>query len=156
MSLREERIRAGLSQKDLAEAIGVGQSTIAGYENGSIGITDKRRRQLASLLNCDQASIHQSFSGAVKRPEDLRDWQRSAVGLEMSPQHRLVVFELANAFDETHWLSVLFPDEVLDRTGIEIGRLYDLLDDLEAMMLIGQYKQQPFVYELLLNFEEGD
>jgi transcriptional regulator with XRE-family HTH domain len=50
--LKEMRVRAGLSQEQLATALGSGRSTITKYESGEREIPDLRKGRMAEILGC--------------------------------------------------------------------------------------------------------
>lgn len=52
MKLKEIRQANGLTQVQLAELMGVGQSTICGWERGSVGIPSDKLPLLADLFGC--------------------------------------------------------------------------------------------------------
>ena len=51
LSIKEARMKAGLSQRELAEAMGVTRSAVSGWERTSAPCT-KRIRRLADVLGC--------------------------------------------------------------------------------------------------------
>lgn len=51
------RHRMGLTQHAIAEAIGVTQPRISGWETGAVDIPPKRRKQIAKLLDLDPATL---------------------------------------------------------------------------------------------------
>lgn len=56
MALKELRIKAGLSQAELAEKVGVSLRTITSYEQGKRKLCNanfKTIRALSKVLNCD-------------------------------------------------------------------------------------------------------
>lgn len=56
-ALREARIRAGLLQKDLAEALNIAPSVISEVEAGKRGLKPATRLRLAQVLRCDPISF---------------------------------------------------------------------------------------------------
>ena len=56
-ALRRRRRRKGLSQKDLANASGVGQDTISGIESGRHEPRPSTLRKLADALNVEVADL---------------------------------------------------------------------------------------------------
>ena len=57
MNLQELRIKAGLTQKELADLIGCAQSEISRIEHGERSISVDRLQQLASALNVPVADL---------------------------------------------------------------------------------------------------
>lgn len=51
--LRKERLRKGLTQKELSEKAGVTERTISGLENGEYNPTVDTLRKLAKVLEVD-------------------------------------------------------------------------------------------------------
>lgn len=54
---KEWRKKAGLTQEQLAERVGVTASSISQLENGKQGFTDTTLEALAWALNCDPADL---------------------------------------------------------------------------------------------------
>lgn len=52
MKLKEFRKANGITQVQLAELMGVGQSTICGWERGSVRIPSEKLPLLADLFGC--------------------------------------------------------------------------------------------------------
>ena len=57
MNLQEVRVRAGLTQKELAIRVGCAQSEISRIEQGKRSISVDRLQQLASALNVPVAAL---------------------------------------------------------------------------------------------------
>lgn len=57
MSLKTIRIQRGLTQQDLAEMVGVEQSTLSKIENGFDGVTLRMLKKLADALGVDVVEI---------------------------------------------------------------------------------------------------
>lgn len=55
--IRELRIRQGLNQKQLAEAVGVSQSVISDYETGTISPLLGTAFRLADVLECSVSDL---------------------------------------------------------------------------------------------------
>lgn len=56
-TLKQARERAGLSQVQLAEKLGVAPSTVAGWELGTHSVRTKRLSQLARVLRVRVAKL---------------------------------------------------------------------------------------------------
>lgn len=67
-SIRAERGRAGYSQSDLAEAIGVSQKTVSGWERGTSMMGLDRAWQVAETLGVDIDQL----AGKPVRADDER------------------------------------------------------------------------------------
>lgn len=52
MSIKAMRERAGLSQMELAERLGIDQTSIVGWERGKWYPKTSRLKEIATLLNC--------------------------------------------------------------------------------------------------------
>lgn len=53
--IKQLRLTAGMSQKELAEAVGVAQSRVSAYESGTLDVNNMTvglARKLAAALNC--------------------------------------------------------------------------------------------------------
>ena len=50
--IKEERERAGLSQDQMADVLGVHKNTVSGWEKGNFEPTSKNVVQLATLFGC--------------------------------------------------------------------------------------------------------
>jgi transcriptional regulator with XRE-family HTH domain len=72
------RKRAGLTQTQLAEKVGVEQGTVARWENGTISVTTKRLRLIAEATGVALAELMDP--GAAPTPES-----RAALALAMPP-----------------------------------------------------------------------
>ena len=57
VSLQEVRVRAGLTQRELAIRVGCAQSEISRIEHGERSISVDRLQQLASALNVPVAAL---------------------------------------------------------------------------------------------------
>lgn len=55
--IRQFREQAGLTQKQLAEAVGVDQSAVARWENGENNPTAARIMQIADVLGCNPGDL---------------------------------------------------------------------------------------------------
>lgn len=53
----EIRLRAGLTQKDLARELGVSIATVSNYENGKSPISNKYKRKLAQVLRTHKSRL---------------------------------------------------------------------------------------------------
>lgn len=60
MSLKSERKKRGLSQKELATLLEISYATICRYESGTLPIPKKRLEQIASVLDTDITSLQDS------------------------------------------------------------------------------------------------
>ena len=67
-NIRRERLKAGLEQEKLASAIGLDQTTISRFENGSRRPTVYVLKKMASALNC-------SFYALVNEDQDNSEEQ---------------------------------------------------------------------------------
>lgn len=56
-ALREARIRAGMRQQELAQAVGVVPSVLSEAERGTRGISIVVRNRVAKVLNCDPVTF---------------------------------------------------------------------------------------------------
>ncbi|MBQ9452680.1 MAG: helix-turn-helix transcriptional regulator [Desulfovibrio sp.] len=71
--LRGLRLRAGMTQAQLASALGVPQSRISAYENNIRPIPTEKARQLAKVLH----SVSENFISVVLWEKfDYTQWQR--------------------------------------------------------------------------------
>lgn len=57
LKLKKLRNEVGMSQKDLAERLGVSDTVIVNYENGKKNPNLKRLVQMAEILNCSLDDI---------------------------------------------------------------------------------------------------
>ena len=55
--LIKARKKAGLTQQQLAKAMGVYQSAISKYESGELAVTPMRAKKMASVLDIDVLAI---------------------------------------------------------------------------------------------------
>lgn len=55
--IRQLREQAGLTQKQLAEAVGVDQSAVARWESGENHPTAERIMQIADVLGCNPGDL---------------------------------------------------------------------------------------------------
>lgn len=67
-ALKQIRLQLGLTQRDLAEQLGLSKSTIGNYENGRNGIPSEVMRSVASLAQHVEPG---DMSGLPASPEDL-------------------------------------------------------------------------------------
>lgn len=51
--IRDIRQARGMSQKELADKLGVNQSMISDYENGKVELTLTKAVKIADILECD-------------------------------------------------------------------------------------------------------
>jgi transcriptional regulator with XRE-family HTH domain len=51
------RVRMGLTQADIAEAIGVSQPKISAWERGQVDVPEARRAQIAKLLDTPRLTL---------------------------------------------------------------------------------------------------
>lgn len=65
--IAEARMRAGMSQADLAERVGISRQAVAAWERGSSGPKRKFVMKVASALHLDPASIDPLMTGAVQK-----------------------------------------------------------------------------------------
>lgn len=83
-NLREARLSAGMSQKDVAEKIGVAKSTYSLYESGSREPDVKKIRKLAEILGVsgdmllgisdnDPSTLAAHFDGDDLTPEEQEE-----------------------------------------------------------------------------------
>lgn len=56
--LKEMRERAGLSQAQLAEALGVHTTRVSQWEVGKADIPAKREQEILTILNCTEAELY--------------------------------------------------------------------------------------------------
>ena len=73
LKLKAIRERHGISQKALAQTVGVGRSTVAMWENGSILPNAAKLPELADALGCSIDALYgREFPGPerTKREED--------------------------------------------------------------------------------------
>lgn len=56
--LKEMRERAGLSQTQLAEALGVHSTRVSQWELGKADIPPKREPEILKILNCTESELH--------------------------------------------------------------------------------------------------
>ena len=55
--IKKKRLEAGMSQEDLASAVGVFQSTVSGWEKGNSIPQPKNLKRIAEALNCTIAEL---------------------------------------------------------------------------------------------------
>jgi len=73
--IRELRKKAGLSQRDLGEQVGLHQTQIGNLENGGRNLTIEWSRRIASALNVTVADL----LGDADNPDRLSDHERELV-----------------------------------------------------------------------------
>jgi len=83
--IREARLRAGLSQTELARRVGVAQSVISAYENG------RREPGVAVLARLVKATGHRLQVEAVQIPGAVRGIPATATGRRLRRHRRAVI-----------------------------------------------------------------
>ena len=72
--IREQRLRCGLSQEQVAEAVGVSRQAVAKWENGQAFPTAERLAQLCRVLEVTPEEL----LGLAEGPKKRRPWGRIA------------------------------------------------------------------------------
>lgn len=65
MPIKVHRVRAGLTQEELAQRVGSDQAQISGYETGKILPSGPRLQELAKALGCSADEIDLTPTDAV-------------------------------------------------------------------------------------------
>lgn len=69
MNIKEFRKLQGLSQTKLAEALGIGVSTVGGYESGRINPSEKVIARIKEVFNVDLNAVAEAVEDAVVAAE---------------------------------------------------------------------------------------
>ena len=86
--LKHLRIRAGLTQSDLAEACDLGQSTISALETGRQNPWPSTRRALARAFRMSLEQFDAQINGAGwSAPAGLPSFDRDSMGMAMPPEY---------------------------------------------------------------------
>ncbi|MFN7178339.1 helix-turn-helix domain-containing protein [Hyphomonas sp.] len=83
--IREERVKAGLTQEQLAEALNTTPVTIGRYETGERGVTVEKLLEIAQALDVPPCRL-------IRDGDGLSAEERELIGhLRSNPKHRRVV-----------------------------------------------------------------
>ncbi|WP_374276053.1 helix-turn-helix domain-containing protein [Brevundimonas sp.] len=98
--VREVRIRAGLSQSQLAAAIGVSFQQVQKYENGANRFSASKLAQAATFLGVEAGALFQDLPGDGEISGDLRPMSRTAIKVAeivggLSPAKQRIILNLA-------------------------------------------------------------
>lgn len=134
-----------MSQRELAERVGVTQPTVARWERGDTELPEQYFAVLSDILDIEIGELH---SMSPDRPRDplivwnagrLREWNRAVSMSELSIPARAVLNVLSTWIDETHWVSALRPSEVSEKGNIPA-------EEVEACW--AEIVQSPYVEQL--------
>lgn len=98
--IKEQRKKAGYTQKQLGQLLGVAQTTIAGWENGSRSVTVDVVRDIAKALNIPVSSL---------LPEET---QRKAE--QIFHESKEARQEYSAKFDDAYFMDCAYNDALLD------------------------------------------
>lgn len=90
-AIRDARVAAGLSQPDLASALGITQTAVSKMELGQTTISSTRLREIAKVLGTSASTLMGDNGQAP-----LRD--RLAHATELQPRHRQNLVELYDLY----------------------------------------------------------
>lgn len=121
------RVRAGLSQRRLAQLVGVPQSTLSGWERGTVRLPDEKAALLASALSVTEDEVAQAALAAPAWTRERRGAPKAGVTDEGAPK-RPASSELAEAARLfTHFVIaylVQYSDDELPRAGEDPVKVY--------------------------------
>ncbi len=93
--IRTERVRAGLTQEQLAELIGTTPVTIGRYETGERGVSVEKLLELAHALQVPPARLIRDGDGLSDEERELIEYLRS------HPRERRVVASTIRGLQES-------------------------------------------------------
>lgn len=98
MTIRDLRIRAGYSQKEVAKKLHIGQNSLSQYETGKRQISPEIAKDLAAFFGVTLNEIYGYSAPAAKSPAAQGDgaWER----IKADPAKRAVVNQIAHMGDD--------------------------------------------------------
>ena len=116
--IKSRRIQLGLTLEDVAQAVGVGRSTVRKWETGMIKNMGRDKiAALAKVLQISPVELVPMPNSEANRPY-LNDYDRDALeALHHDPQLRLL-------FDRARNMSQADKDKMVQISGIMKGELY--------------------------------
>ena len=109
--LKELRQKNGISQMNLANRIGVAQSTLSGWENGKFEIDNKNLFKLSNIFHCSidyllgRETEPNSGKLSDRDEKDIQKRLKSALG-ELESTHSALMFDGEPLDDETRELLI--------------------------------------------------
>lgn len=99
--LKEMRERAGLSQTQLAETLGVHSTRVSQWELGKADIPAKREPEILKILNCTEAELHNGdVATNIKQAIEAAKITVKNVNEDLLKRTKMQILENMNNLDE--------------------------------------------------------
>ena len=137
MTIKEFRIAQGLSQPKLAKALGIGTSTVGGYESGRINPSEKVIAKIKEIFNVD-------LNDAKPAPEKKAPAKKAAAPAKKSTARKPVRAKKAVPAEEKTEIILQSPmggeittEEILAKVG-KVDKVYVRIDQNAAYWVKGE------------------
>ena len=137
MTIKEFRISQGLSQPKLAKALGIGTSTVGGYESGRINPSEKVIAKIKEIFNVD-------LNDAKPAPEKKAPAKKAAAPAKKSTARKPVRAKKAAPAEEKTEIILQSPmggeittEEILAKVG-KVDKVYVRIDQNAAYWVKGE------------------
>lgn len=114
--LKESRIKAGLTQEQLAEKLGIAKSTLSGYESGNREPTVATIAKTLEILNIDANYLYQDETKMLTELVISLDDKELLKKYHLLDSHgkEMVDFTLEKEYERSKGLTKQNPDNIVD------------------------------------------
>jgi transcriptional regulator with XRE-family HTH domain len=162
--IRAARTELMMSQRELADRLGITQTAVSKYELGQRSIPPDVRRELAEILQIDEDLLGDTMrqvtteDRVVYNVERLREWNdRVALDVSMSLNARGVLRVISALLDRINWVAVVQPDDIRSRGGVPPEVIEEVWDEVIGSRYLQRLGEVEYVFRLVLpsNGERG-
>ncbi len=149
-NIRSARAEKGLTQKDLAKAVGTSQSVIARIEAGKQNVSYEMMYRLSAALGL-RLQIHATNDEVVTVPQELSSKFREIIGADQPDATTDIVSNLLKSVVEVHEELTRDPESVekISEALGQIGDAYRInpIDALRYVLMLGGAQWEKLVPE---------